>query len=64
MGNTRSKYVNFLLKSLASLVLLPFSLTRYNRRSTVAGAFYLVGRKVPPSTAVVQQPIDGGDQAA
>lgn len=45
VGNTNNRYINFILKTMVSVVLLPISLLRYNKKSEVAGAFYLIGSK-------------------
>ncbi|TCV83433.1 methyltransferase family protein [Sulfurirhabdus autotrophica] len=43
---TGNRYIDYFLGTLVSLVVLPFSLLNFNKNSNVAGAVYLVGKKV------------------
>ncbi|MFX0197031.1 MAG: methyltransferase domain-containing protein [Candidatus Hodarchaeota archaeon] len=45
VGNSKNRYLNFALKTVFSLLALPIALINYNKKSNVAGAFYLIGKK-------------------
>lgn len=40
-----NKYVNYICRTVISIIVLPFSLINFNKHNEVAGAFYLIAKK-------------------